>query len=210
MPGPSFAKALLIIMTMGLLSEYSLGQDKSDTTKKFVPSDACIEVLRSNCNASQQELLNELLQKLDIYGVGNQVQHYPGNPPAFEALPKDEHGLINWVKAFNQGIIKPRSSLADVEDKTQEGFFDNIIFMQVKVHIMADVAFPHGMHSYWLNCDSCHPKPFNDVNGSNNMKMDKIFDGKWCGKCHGKVAFSTKAYTNCRRCHVLPKKPLGH
>lgn len=130
-------------------------------------------------------------------------------PPAFDTLPKDEQGQINWVKAFNQGLIKPRSSLADVEKDTHEGFYNNLIFMQVKVHIMADVVFPHGMHTYWLNCDSCHPKPFNDVYGSNDIKMSEIAEGKWCGKCHGKVAFSPKAYTNCRRCHVIPKRPLG-
>jgi len=199
-------KILLLTLVTGLLPVYGHGQEQTE----FVPSDACIDVLRSNCNASQQELLNELLKKLEIYGIDKQQKYTADKPPAFEVLPKDEEGQINWVKSFNQGLIRPRSSLYDVEIANPEGFYDNLIFMQVKAHIMADVVFPHGMHSYWLNCDSCHPKPFKDVTGSNNIKMDEILAGKWCGKCHGKVAFTPKAYTNCRRCHVVPKRPLGH
>ncbi len=206
-----WVRLLLTITALTCLADNSIGQDKTaDKTKTFIPSEACIDVLRSNCNASQSQLLDELLQKLEVYGIGERLKQYPSKPPAFDALPKDETGQINWVKAYNQGLIRPRSSLTKIEeDEGHEGFYNNLIFMQVKVHLMADVVFPHGMHTYWLNCNSCHPKPFKEAKGGNNIQMKEIFDGQWCGKCHGTVAFTPAAYTNCRRCHVLPKKPLG-
>lgn len=202
---PMLAKILLLTMLASCVAGNTFAKEK---VPDFTPSQACIEVLRSNCNATQQELLDELLEKLGIYGIGERLKRYPGEPPAFQALPKDEIGLINWAKAFADGVIQPHGTLQGGKEKPYEGFLDNLIFMQVEVHIMADVIFPHGMHTDWLSCDSCHPKPFKEVKGSSNIKMKEIFAGKWCGKCHGTVAFPTEAYTNCRRCHVFPKKPL--
>ena len=195
----------LLIPGIYLFTASSLSAEQKPPTDKSSTNDTCIEVLRSNCSVSQQTMLNQLLEKLDIHGISN--KQYPGKPAAFDALPKDKTGQVNWVKAFNQGLIKPRSAIhKDDMNDPYKNFYKDLIFMQVKVHIMADVVFPHGMHSYWMNCDSCHPKPFKKENGSNNIKMDEILDGKWCGKCHGKVAFSPDDYTNCRRCHVIQKK----
>ena len=200
---------VLFSLVMACMAGKSLAQEQKDNPAEFVPSEACIKVLRSNCDATQQQLLQELLDKLEIYGIGEQLGKYAGKPPAFEELPKDATGQVNWVRALSQGLIKPHDNLAGTTDATHEGFYDNLIFMQVKVHIMADVVFPHGMHTNWLSCNSCHPKPFKEGIAVNPIQMDEIFEGKWCGKCHGKVAFSPADYDNCRRCHVLPKKPLG-
>ncbi len=35
------------------------------------------------------------------------------------------------------------------------------------------------------------------------MTMRGIVKGKWCGRCHNKVAFPL---SNCTRCHTVPKK----
>lgn len=199
------AKMLLLTTLTGCALDTLVVEEK---TPDFIPSQACIEVLRSNCNATQQELLHEMLKKLGIYGIGNKTKRYPGKPPAFQVLPKDEIGLVNWSKALSDKVIKPHGTLEGKEAKPYEGYLENLIFMQVKVYIMADVVFPHGMHTDLLNCNSCHPKPFKKVKGGNNIKMKEIFAGEWCGKCHGTVAFPTTPYPTCRRCHVFPKKPL--
>jgi len=39
--------------------------------------------------------------------------------------------------------------------------------------------------------------------GQNNMTMSAIVEGKFCGRCHGKVAFPL---ADCNRCHTQPKK----
>ena len=207
-----FRKILLTTLLLAFVTSCNVGQEpKAVATgpQAFTPSEACIKVLRSNCNATQQELLNELLLQLDLHRATKQKKTYPGTPPAFAALPKDEQGMINWIKAETYDVIKPRGSISGEEPTPPEGFLHNLIFMQTEVHMMADVIFPHGMHTHWLDCASCHPKPFKKERGSNKINMKEIIAGKWCGKCHGKVAFPPNEYGNCRRCHALPKKTFG-
>ncbi len=175
----------------------------------------CAVVLDSTCNLSQEEMLEELLQDMEFFGTFEKIGGSDDQLiPAFEVMPKDHLGMINWNKAVTDGIIRPRGTLTDEETEAPyEGFLDNIIFFQAKVFMMADVAFPHGIHSYWLSCDSCHPKPFKKKIGGNIFTMQEIFEGKWCGKCHGKVAFPASGYANCRRCHVITKRNVlgtGH
>ncbi len=182
---------------------------EDDTLRK------CKVILDSSCDISQEEMLKELLQDMEFFGTFDKIGGDDEHPiPAFEVLPKDQLGMINWNKAVTDGIIRPRGTLTDEEEEAPyEGFLDNIIFFQAKVYMMADVAFPHGIHSYWLSCDSCHPEPFKKQIGANKFTMQEIFDGKWCGKCHGKVAFPASGYANCRRCHVLTKRDIlgdGH
>ncbi len=175
----------------------------------------CKVILDSSCNISQEEMLKELLQDMEFFGTFEKIGGSDEHPvPAFEILPKDQLGMINWNKAVTDGTIRPRGTLNDEEEEPPyEGFLDNIIFFQAKVYMMADVAFPHGIHTYWLSCDSCHPEPFKKQIGGNAFTMQEIFEGKWCGKCHGKVAFPASGYANCRRCHVLTKSDIlgvGH
>ena len=206
-------KVVLIISLLLLLTNCKVVEEPVATTttspQSFVPSEACIKVLRSNCNASQQEMLNEMLLQLDLKRAIKEKKTYPGAPPAFEALPKDDLGMINWIKAETYDVIKPRGTISGDEPPPPEGFLHNLIFLQTEVHMMADVIFPHGMHTHWLDCGSCHPKPFKKQRGGNNITMKEIIAGKWCGKCHGKVAFPPNEYNNCRRCHSLPKKSFG-
>ncbi|HHS83474.1 MAG TPA: cytochrome C, partial [Gammaproteobacteria bacterium] len=61
---------------------------------------------------------------------------------------------------------------------------------------------PHNAHTYWLGCENCHPAIFVMGKGKNKMSMVEISEGKWCGRCHGKVAFPL---TDCSRCHTQKK-----
>ena len=171
----------------------------------------CKRVIGSQCDASQERMLDALLKDMNVYGyVKRKIEN--DQVPAFELLPKDRFGLVNWTKAEADGLISPRSSIDGVtepEDKPKEGFFENIILLQTAVHFMPDVLFPHGLHSNMISCESCHPKPFKKKNGANNIRMTEIFEGKWCGKCHGKVSFPVHKFSNCRRCHVMRKTTFG-
>lgn len=169
---------------------------------------ACETVLRSNCDATQEEILKEFLRDLQLYSLNYDKEKYITDMPALEALPKDQFGMPNWIKSVVDGIITPRGSLTEDDEGEFEGFFDNLIVMQVNGHFMADVVFPHGMHTYWLSCESCHPEPFQKKIGSSDILMKDIMEGKWCGKCHGKVAFPPNEYINCRRCHSITKDSL--
>jgi len=76
---------------------------------------------------------------------------------------------------------------------------------------MPDVIFPHDIHSFWLGCKVCHGTQdgpmFIDELGANNVTMMEIGQGKWCARCHDKVAFPI---SDCNRCHNHPKgKPIS-
>ncbi len=122
---------------------------------------------------------------------------------ALDVLPKDGYGEVNWTAAVLQGYINPKGSLDP--DAQEEEILDLNIFIEAKVPLMNNVLFPHSIHTYWLSCKNCHPGIFVAEAGMNPITMDEIFKGKWCGRCHGKVAFNFWPMSNCRRCHIVPK-----
>lgn len=165
----------------------------------------CDPSLKSNCRATQKEMNKSFLAALNKYGLGGESVEQEGGPAALTVLPKDKYGNVNWTKAAMDGLIRPRGSIEEngAEDKP----FNMIVLFQVRVQIMADVLFPHSVHTYWLSCSSCHPKIFKPEVGSNKVSMTDINNGLFCGKCHGKVAFPIEPDpVNCRRCHFFLKK----
>ncbi|MCF6283093.1 MAG: hypothetical protein L3J28_12985 [Candidatus Polarisedimenticolaceae bacterium] len=200
--------ATFIFLSLSISSAFALDKEERNKQSKKAVNHLCAQVLKSNCDASQEDFLKEFLNDLELFSITEELEQIPGDMPAFSALPKDQFGMINWNKSVSSGIIKPLGSLHG-EEEGYEGFLDNLMLFQVKVYFMADVIFPHGMHTYWVGCDSCHPEPFSKVRGENLFNMKDVMEGKYCGKCHGKVAFPPGTYKNCRRCHSITKDILG-
>lgn len=125
------------------------------------------------------------------------------HPKALEAegITYDEFGLVNWADAIRKGVISPLAGLTP-EKKAAENYEEYVIVFQSKSDYMADVIFPHDIHSYWLDCSNCHRKIFIDKAGANPVTMKKVVAGYYCGRCHGKVAFPLE---ECTRCHIKPK-----
>ena len=115
-------------------------------------------------------------------------------------LPKDKFGLIDWVAVVDQGEISPIGSLDPSTPEIPP--FDMDVVIKAKGDFVKDVLYPHKAHTYWLDCQSCHPTPFIMAKGQNKMSMVEISRGEWCGECHGKVAFPL---TDCSRCHTQEK-----
>ena len=64
---------------------------------------------------------------------------------------------------------------------------------------MPPVIFPHWFHRIRFKCKVCHEDIFLMRQGSNDINMQKIIQGEYCGKCHnGKIAW---APIYCDRCH---------
>ncbi|MBE9532234.1 MAG: hypothetical protein IME98_05460 [Proteobacteria bacterium] len=122
---------------------------------------------------------------------------------SLDSLPKGHGGEVNWTAAVVEGYINPRGSLDPDAEEVEP--LDLNIFIEAKVPLMANVIFPHSIHTYWLSCDNCHPKIFIPQAGANPISMAEIFEGEWCGRCHGKVAFKFFPIANCRRCHIVMK-----
>lgn len=157
----------------------------------------------SNRNLSQQEqsdYYNKFYEAISIRGLRKSGTK---NIIALDGLPKDVTNQPNWTTAVVEGLISPRGSLDP--NAEEEAPFELNIFLEAKVPLMANVIFPHSIHTYWLSCKVCHPKIFVPEAGANDITMDEIFQGEWCGRCHGKVAFTFWPRQNCTRCHNILK-----
>ncbi|MFQ5456491.1 MAG: c(7)-type cytochrome triheme domain-containing protein [Nitrospirota bacterium] len=129
-----------------------------------------------------------------------------GRPTALDYLPNTKKGYTDWVEALKKGVIKPRESILPENDKINKKkpmmpALDFNIFFKIKGDI-PDVKFPHFPHTMWLDCRNCHPSIFLMQAGKNPITMEKILQGEFCGRCHGKVAFPI---SDCSRCHSVPK-----
>lgn len=120
------------------------------------------------------------------------------------AFPNDGLGNADWVAAVQRGLIQPRASL-DPTVKAMDPFP-----LEVRLDPGVpnfEVVFPHAAHTYWLRCDNCHPQIFQMKAGADPITMASIFQGNYCGRCHGKVAFAPQ--TGCPRCHVQMARKAG-
>ena len=120
---------------------------------------------------------------------------------AMGEFPRDSAGLTDWVQALNQGHIAPRSDLNGTGEDLKPFDLD-IIFPDTGA--MPKVLFPHRQHTQWLACKNCHPDIFVKKKGANDIKMTDVLTGKFCGVCHGKIAFAPTK--NCMRCHSVASK----
>ena len=131
----------------------------------------------------------------DIYDRSNPQLDLLQRPrDALTGLPAARGGGVDWVLALQQGAISPRAGL---ESGASMELRDSDIVMRDTAS-MPWVLFPHRRHTEWLSCSNCHPRPFAPRVGANDVKMDDIFRGRWCGQCHDRVAFPT---LTCERCH---------
>lgn len=62
-------------------------------------------------------------------------------------------------------------------------------------------VFPHWTHRIRFKCYACHPTIFEMKAGANEVSMDAIQAGEYCGVCHnGTTAWAVDVQT-CNRCH---------
>jgi c(7)-type cytochrome triheme protein len=122
---------------------------------------------------------------------------------AFTAkLPKDTFGNgVNWEKAAEDGTIKPVDFIEGVSIKKPAQAVQKDFTIKPKSAGMAEIIFSHKKHSAWNGCEVCHPEIFKQ--GATKYSMDDIKSKKFCGVCHGTVAFPQE---DCGRCHSKPVK----
>ena len=117
---------------------------------------------------------------------------------AMGQFPRDSAGLTDWVQTLRKGHIEPRSDKDGLESPLKPIDLD-IVFPNTGA--MPKVLFPHRAHTEWLACKNCHPAIFVKKKGANSFKMTDVLQGKYCGVCHGKIAFAPTR--NCMRCHSV-------
>jgi c(7)-type cytochrome triheme protein len=132
--------------------------------------------------------------------------HDPENPAlpllqepakALSQLPPDTAGnRVRWVEALQGGYINPRTN---IHPETEIQVLDLDIIMP-RTGSAKFVRFPHRPHTEWLDCSNCHDEIFKAEAGATPVNMLEILSGKYCGRCHGAVAFPL---TECDRCHSV-------
>ncbi|GFE60732.1 c(7)-type cytochrome triheme domain-containing protein [Geobacter sp. AOG2] len=120
-----------------------------------------------------------------------------------DSMPKERFGNgINWEKAEEEGLIKPIDQLEGVSIMKAKLKVQADFSLKAKVEGMPDIVFSHRKHTVWNGCELCHPEIFVGIKkGTSKYSMVELFDGKYCGVCHDKVAFPQ---TDCQRCHTKP------
>jgi c(7)-type cytochrome triheme protein len=117
-------------------------------------------------------------------------------------LPKSIYG-VDWMAAESEGKVKLVDSLEGISIKrapmkTREDFS-----IQAALPWVHPIVFSHQKHAVWNGCELCHPEIF--PTAPRDTVRDSMFlniEGRYCGACHGKVAFPLN---NCRQCH--PRAP---
>lgn len=117
-------------------------------------------------------------------------------------MPRERFGNgIDWQKAEDTGKVTiidyiEGISIKGVDLKEPEKFNLN-----PTENNMPEIIFSHAKHTKWSGCELCHPEIFGVKRGYQPYSMGEIFSGKYCGVCHGPVAFPN---IDCQRCHTKP------
>ena len=116
-------------------------------------------------------------------------------------FPKERFGNgIDWELTESSGLVKLIDYIEGVSIKRKSMAVQKDFTLNSKVEGMPDIIFSHAKHTTWNGCELCHPEIFVGVKkGATKYSMVEIYDGKYCGVCHIKVAFPL---LDCQRCHT--------
>jgi len=106
---------------------------------------------------------------------------------------------IDWLTAEEQNLVTLKDYLAGVSIKRSKLQEPKEFNLSAKEPNMPDIIFSHKKHTVWNGCELCHPEIFGVKKDSAPYSMPEIFEGKYCGLCHGTVAFPN---IDCQRCHT--------
>ncbi len=122
-----------------------------------------------------------------------------------KTMPPSMYGnKIDWMKAEAEGKINPMDTLPGISfDQSTMVINRRDEPRKPKLPGLPDIIFSHSKHVVWNGCGMCHPESFAIETGKTEMTMKEIIAGKFCGRCHGTVAFPIN---DCARCHSKPVK----
>ena len=116
-----------------------------------------------------------------------------------KGFPRARFGnRIDWLKAEELGLVELTDYLEGISIPGRKFEPPEDFELDADVEEMPDIIFSHKKHAIWNGCELCHPQIFQIERSSTVFEMQEIFDGKYCGACHGRVAFSN---SDCQLCH---------
>ena len=118
-------------------------------------------------------------------------------------LPKGMYG-VNWEAAEKSGAIKPIDFVEGLSVKKAPMQSRKDFGVEAAMPWVEPIIFSHEKHSIWNGCELCHPEIFPTAQkGAMRFSMFHNIEGRYCGACHGKVAFPLNS---CQQCH--PRGPI--
>jgi len=205
----------LLVLTLGLLNACSLSfffDGVGDglpppTTKVHRDLQREIETLERQLTEMEMSLARAQAGEQDAEEQPLLAELAGSWPEAADVLPLDYAGNVNWVQALADGSLEPWSGFE--RDTPEQAIFDFDVPFADSEDEIYHLNFPHAAHTQWLTCKNCHPAIFPLSRDGNKPRtvitMAAIKAGKYCGECHGNVAFSVNR--SCARCHDgLPRQ----
>lgn len=117
-----------------------------------------------------------------------------------KGFPRARFGnKVDWIKAEELGLLKLKDELPGVTIKRKPLKNPADIDLKALNSQMPDIVFSHEKHAIWNGCELCHPDLFGVKKGGTVYSMQDIFNGRYCGACHDKVAFTNM---DCQLCHT--------
>ena len=146
---------------------------------------------------------SEELKNCDrCHSLGKDVRRQYDFAALAASLPKGRFGNnIDWEAAEIEGKIKLTDTLPDISIKRKPLDVPKDYSIEAKVAGLPEIIFSHKKHAIWNGCELCHPDIYAVKAGATKYSMEDVFAGKFCGACHGSVAFPAM---DCQRCHVKP------
>lgn len=115
-------------------------------------------------------------------------------------LPKGRFGnKVDWEAAELQGKVVLTDTLPEISIKRTPLAVPKDYNIDAKIDGLPEIIFSHRKHAIWNGCELCHPEIYPVKAGGAKYTMQDVFAGKYCGACHGSVAFPA---SDCQRCHV--------
>ena len=102
--------------------------------------------------------------------------------------------------ALQLAVVLIASQLLFPVSPVQAEYADVVLNRNSEREGVRPVIYPHWFHRIRFQCRVCHSEMgFEMRAGANNVTMEEIIDGKFCGACHnGEIAWSVE---NCDLCH---------
>ena len=118
-------------------------------------------------------------------------------------FPKGIYG-VNWEAAEKSGVIRPVDFVEGLSVKKAQMQNRKDFSVEANFPWVEPIDFSHEKHSIWNGCELCHPEIFPTAQkGTIRFSMFANTEGRYCGACHGKVAFPLNY---CQGCH--PRAPF--
>jgi c(7)-type cytochrome triheme protein len=155
---------------------------------------------KDSFRGEEKNSLGKVVRNCDrCHSYGKQVKFEKDFYKFTKGFPKARFGnRIDWLKAEQEGRIKLKDAIEGITIKRKKLKIPLDTEIEATVAEMPDIIFSHKKHAVWNGCELCHPEIFGVKKGSTKYDMQDIFDGRYCGACHGKVAFTNM---DCQLCH---------